>query len=309
MTRPVLVTGGAGFLGAALVRRLVAEAYDVHVVVRETTSLARIEDLLGRVTLHRADLADAADVALLAGGVEPDTVFHTAATGAYVRAGDAGMFRDNVLATANVLRATTPFARCRVIHTASSLEPGPLSVAVRESAPPAPVIPYAASKAASTLLALQAGACGRRVVVLRPFAIYGPGEPEQRLIPTAIRAALGGTPLRLTAPGFTRDLVFVEDVVDAYLAASRVEDIDGEIINVATGVPTANEETVRTIERLTGRPIAIAPDRYPAKPTDQPLWFADVSKAESLLGWRAAHTVEQGLRRTIDAHIGRQSTR
>jgi nucleoside-diphosphate-sugar epimerase len=309
MTRPVLVTGGAGFLGAAVVRRLVAEGYDVHIVVRATTCLARIDDLLGKVTLHRADLADAGDVALLVRQLEPDTVFHTAATGGYARAGDAGLFRDNVLATANVLQATAPLAHCRVIHTASSLEPGPLAVAVRESVPPAPVIPYAASKASSTLLALQAAACGRRVAVLRPFAIYGPGEPEQRLIPTAIRAALGGTPLRLTEPGFTRDLVFVEDVVDAYLAASRAEGIDGEIINVATGLPTANEETVRTIEWLTGRPIAIAAERYPAKATDQPLWFADVSKAKRLLGWRATHTVEQGLRRTIDAHLDRDNDR
>jgi nucleoside-diphosphate-sugar epimerase len=158
-------------------------------------------------------------------------------------------------------------------------------------------------------VALQAGACGRRVVALRPFAIYGPGEPVQRLIPTTIRAAITSTPLRLTEARCTRDLVFVDDVVDAYLAASRVDGIDGELINIATGRPITNEETVRTIERLTGRAIAIAEERYPARATDRPFWCADVSKAERLLGWRVKHTLERGLARTIDAYVDAHADR
>jgi len=308
-TRPVLVTGGAGFLGAALVRRLVAERQDVHAIVRPTTGLTRIADLVDMVTLHRADLAESAEVTAIVDRVEPATVFHTAATGAYTRVGDAGLFRDNVLSIVNLLQATAPLAVCRVIHTASSLESGPRAVATRESDAFAPGAPYAASKAAGTLVALQAGACGRRVVALRPFAIYGPGEPEQRLIPSAIRAAITGTPLRLTEAGFTRDLVFVDDVVDAYLVASRVDGIDGELINIATGRPTANEDTVRTIERLTGRAITIADEPYPPRATDRPFWCADVSKAERLLGWRARHTVEQGLARTIDAYVNTNARR
>jgi nucleoside-diphosphate-sugar epimerase len=308
-TRPVLVTGGGGFLGAALVRRLVAERHDVHVIVRPTTGLTRIADLVDEVTLHRADLADPADVTAIVDRVEPATVFHTAAAGAYARVGDAGLFRDIVLSIVHVLQATAAVASCRVIHTASSLEPGSRAAAIRESDAFAPGTPYATSKAAGTLVALQAGACGRRVVVLRPFAIYGPGEPEQRLIPTAIRAAITGTPLRLTGAGFTRDLVFVEDVVDAYLAASRVDGIDGELIHIATGRPTANEEAVRTIERLTGRAITIAEEPYPARATDRPFWCADVSKAERLLGWRTTHTVEQGLARTIDAYANTDTCR
>ena len=308
-TGPVLVTGGAGFLGAALVRRLVTERYDVHVIVRPTTGLARIANLLDLVRLHRADLAEADEVAAVIGPLEPVTVFHTAATGAYAKVGETGLFRDNVLSIFNLLQATAPLAGCRVIHTASSLEPGPRVLAVRESDPAAPAVPYAASKAAATLLALQAGACGRRVVALRPFAVYGPGEPDQRLIPTAIRAAITGTPLRLTEARFTRDLVFVDDVADAYLAASRVDGIDGELINIATGRPTANEEIVRTIERLTGRAIAIADERYPARATDRPFWCADVTKAERLLGWRATHTVDEGLARTIDTYVDTHADR
>ena len=300
---PVLVTGGAGFLGARLARRLVARGDAVHLIVRPSTDLARIDDLIGHVTLHHGDLTDADGLAAIVGLVEPRTVFHIAATGAYGADNGAALFRDSVLATFNVLQATAPLRDCRIIHTASSLEPGPRPEPIREDDPFAPVAPYGAAKAAATLLARQAAAGGRRVVMLRPFAIYGPGEPARRLIPTAIRAALTGTPLRLTAPGYTRDLIFVEDVVDAYIAAATTEGIDGELINVATGRPTANEETVRLIARITGRAIAIAPEPFPARATDTAVWCADVHKAQRLLGWRAAHDLEQGLAKTIAWHV------
>ncbi len=280
---------------------------DVHLVVRPSTHLTRIEGVVDRLTLHTSDLTDAASVASTVAAVGPRTVFHIAATGAY--GGDhAALFRDNVLATFHVLQAASTLAGCRVIHTASSLEPGPRLVPIREDDPFAPVVPYGAAKAAATLLAQQAAARGQRVVMLRPFAIYGPGEPDTRLIPTAIRAALTGRPLPLTAHTATRDFVFVEDVVDAYIAAAATEDIDGELINVATGQATSNADVVQLVARIVGRPIAISADPYPPKSTDTPLWCADVSKARRVLGWQAAHTLEQGLAATVAHHTARATS-
>lgn len=299
---PVLVTGGAGFLGARLVRRLIAAPRAVHLLVRPTSNLHRISDIVDRVHIHSCDLGDAESVQAAVDTIRPRTVFHIAATGAYVSGGEAQLFRDNILATFNLLQATAGLRGCRFVHTASSLEPGPLPVPIKETDPFAPRVPYGATKAASTLLARLAARHGQSVVVLRPFAIYGPGEPDKRLIPTAIRAALSGTPLRLTAPGYTRDLVYVDDVVDAYLAAATADKIDGELINVATGRATANEETVRLIEELVGRPIVLDPAAYPARPTDTSMWCADVSKAQRLLGWRAAHDLRAGLAKTVTWH-------
>jgi nucleoside-diphosphate-sugar epimerase len=257
---PVLVTGGAGFLGARLVRRLVAEGVSVHLVVRPSTRLTRIDDIVDRLTLHQCDLADADSTAAVVGTVGPRTVFHIAATGAY--GGDRGvtLFRDNVLATFHLLRATVGLADCRFIHAASSLEPGPRPGPIREDAPFAPVVPYGSAKAAATLLVRQAATMGRPVVMLRPFTIYGPGEPEVRLVPTAMRAALGGIPMRLTAATSARDLVFVEDVVDAFVLASTTEGIEGELINVATGRATTTADVVRMVEHVVGRAITIAAD-------------------------------------------------
>ncbi len=298
----VLVTGGAGFIGAGLVGRLVDLGCDVHVVVRHATGLGRIAGLAGRITLHHADLAEAGDVNGVVRAVEPDTVFHVAATGGYGNSSETTLFRDNVLSTFNLLDATASRPACRVIHTASSLEPGPRSSLIAEDAPAAPTTSYAMAKAAATLLAKQAAVAGRRVVILRPFAVYGPGEPDRRLIPTAIRAARTGTPLSTTGPGYTRDLVFLDDVVDAYVAAATTPGIDGELINVATGRATDNEQVIRLVERLVGRDIVRAPVAYPAKAMDRPFWCADVAKARRLLGWQATHDVEQGLARTVARH-------
>lgn len=299
----MLVTGGAGFIGAGLVGRLVDLGCDVHVVVRNATALDRIAGLVGRITLHHADLAEADDVNGVVRAAAPDTVFHVAATGGYGNRSETTLFRDNVLSTFNLLAATAERPSCRVIHTASSLEPGPRPLPITEDDPPAPTIPYAMAKAAATLLARQAAAAGRPVVILRPFAVYGPGESERRLIPAAIRAARTGTPLSTTGPGYTRDLVFLDDVVEAYVAAAITPGIEGELINIATGRATDNEQVVRLVERLVGRDIVRVPVVYPAKATDRPFWCADVEKARRLLGWQATHDVEQGLARTVAWHL------
>ena len=296
---PIVVTGGAGFLGARLVRRLAGEGWSPHVLLRSTTDRWRLAGLDGRIRTHVCDLADAQAVAAAIRAIRPRTVFHVAATGTY-RAGDPGeLFADNVLATFHLLEATADRPDCRVVHTCSSLEPGPRPEPIRESDPFRPRTPFGVAKAASTLLARQAAGQGRPIVMLRPFSVYGPGEPATRLIPTAIRAALDGTPFRLTAPGFTRDFVFVEDVVDAYLAAATAPGIDGQLLNIGTGRATPNEEVVRLVASVVGRPITLHPEPFPAKPTDTAVWCADITTARDLLGWSPAHTLEQGLVRTV----------
>lgn len=298
---PIVVTGGAGFLGARLVRRLAVEGRAPHVLLRRTTDPWRLTGLEGRCTVHACDLSDPEAVAAAMRAVRPRTVFHVAATGSYGNDDWSRLFADNPLASFHVLDACAGLPECRVVHSCSSLEPGPRPAPIRESDPFRPRTPYGVAKAAATLLARLAAGLGCDVVMLRPFAIYGPGEPARRLIPTAIRAALDGTPFRLTAPGFTRDLVFVEDVVDAYLAAAHAPGVAGQLINIGTGRATPNEEVVRLVASVVGRPITLHPEPFPARDTDTAVWCADVTKARDLLGWSPAHSLEQGLARTVAA--------
>ena len=136
-------------------------------------------------------------------------------------------------------------------------------------------------------------------MILRPFSVYGPWETPSRLIPSAIRAALDGLELPLTAPGYRRDLVHVDDVVDACLAAATVDVPPGEIVNVGTGQEWTNEEVVSAISAVMGREIRTRPGEYPARLSDTAHWIADTRKAEQLLGWLPRRPLRDGLEQTV----------
>jgi len=294
----VLVTGATGFLGANLVRALVAARAEVHAVVRPGADRWRLREVDLRV--HDGDLRERASVRAVVAAVAPDVVFHLAAHGAQhdQRERDA-IFAGTVLATHHVLLACEARPPRRLVHTGGSSEYGPKPHALAEDDLLAPVTAYGAAKAAATTLVLQAARGGLPAAVLRPFSIYGPWEPATRLVPSAIRAALGGTALPLTTDAWVRDFVFVDDVVEACLVAADAPSAAGEIVNVGTGRQTSNHEVVAEVERLTGRRIAVERGAYAAHGSDTLHWVADTRKAERVLGWRARSDLTAGLTQTI----------
>jgi len=294
----VLVTGATGFLGANLVRALVAARAEVHAVVRPSADRWRLGDVALRV--HDGDLRERASVRAIVDAVVPDVVFHLAAHGAQhaQRERDA-IFAGTVLATHHLLLACEQRPPRRLVHTGGSSEYGPKPHALAEDDVLAPVTAYGAAKAAATTLAAQAARAGLPVAILRPFSIYGPWEPAGRLVPSAIRAALTGATLPLTAGAWVRDYVFVDDVVDACLLAAGAPSAVGEIVNLGTGRQTSNHDVVAAVERLTGRRIVVAPGAYAAHGSDTTHWVADTRKAARLLGWRARHDLAAGLAETI----------
>ena len=287
--RSALVTGAAGFVGANLVRRLVDLGAEVHALVRPSSSLWRLEDVVSRVTVHPVDLLDRTALSAAVTASEPEFVFHLAAKGATSHDLDASqLFQANAMGTLNLLAATQPFSYARLVHVGGSSEYGPHPAPLKETDRLAPVTPYGASKAAATLACQQfARAHERPVVIVRPFSVYGPWEAPARLVPTAILAAFEQRQLRLTPPGYRRDLVYVADVVDACLLAATCEVPPGEIVNVGTGRQWTNEEVVSTIERVSGRRVQSRVGEYRPRLSDTAHWVADVTKAERLFGWRA----------------------
>jgi nucleoside-diphosphate-sugar epimerase len=298
----VLVLGAAGFLGSNLVRHLLAAGARVHVLVRRASARARLADVEDRLAVHEGDLAEPATVGPLLERIRPDLVFHLAAGGNAAQArGPATLFADNVLAAQNLIAATEPLPDCRIVYTASSLELARTGAPLGESTPIAPVNRFGAYKAAATLL-LQSAARddGRDIVILRPFAIYGPREPRRRLIPTAIAAGIAGETLPLTRPGLVRDYVYAADVCRACLLAATARGVSGEVFHLASGRETSNEAIVSVIEQCLGSPIRRDVGAYAAHDCDTERWCADVSKARRVLGWTASTTLQDGIRATID---------
>jgi nucleoside-diphosphate-sugar epimerase len=232
--------------------------------------------------------------------VRPELIFHLASTGAYVaRSERRRMFDDNVAAAHNLLDAVGDLDLRRFVATGSSLAYGWKQHPIREDDAFRPRTYYAATKAAAMILFQQAAVGEKRpIVVLPTFSIYGPGEPQKRLIPTAIRAGLTGAVLPL-AEGYVRDFVFVADVSSACLAAADTDAADGEFFNVGSGVETSNEEVVRCIERCLAREIRVDPGGYPPRATDTNCWCADISKTQRVLGWQPRFSLTDGLQATV----------
>jgi UDP-glucose 4-epimerase len=296
----ILVTGASGFLGANLVRRLLAGGVDVHAACRRRDPW-RLADIEHDLPLHFFDVTERDQVARAFAAIRPDVVFHLAVHGAGPgEQHDAARIVSTIgLGTGHVLAESLG---CELfVLVGGSSEYGPHTEPLREDMEPEPVTTYGGVKAAATRHLLEtAEREGLPVTVLRPFSIYGPWEAPGRLVPTAIRAALTGARLPMTAPGFRRDLVFVADVVDALLLAARTPAARGEILNAGTGIETANEDVVAEIERLTGRVVAVDSGAYPARASDTDHWVADTRKAERVLGWSARYDVATGLAETID---------
>ncbi len=299
--RRALVTGAAGFVGANLVRQLLHDGADVHALVRPSTNLWRINEIIPRLTLHLADITDAGQLRQTVNDIQPEVIFHLAVHRAASSWEERlATLQANVMGTFNLLEATATVDYHRFVHVGGSLEYGARKRPLTESLRLEPTTFYGVTKAASTLLCRQFAHANRLpIVTLRLFSVYGYWEAATRLIPTAISAALGGREISLTAPGYRRDLVFVEDVVEACLSALGAPRVSGQVINVGSGRQWTNEEVVDMVQAASGQPIKTRVGGYPPRPTDPTHWVADIGKARRLLGWEPRHTLRSGLEKTI----------
>ncbi len=192
-------------------------------------------------------------------------------------------------------------ASCRaVVRLGSSTEYAETGGPMGEDAPLRPRGLFGATKAAgSLLLAAAATERGLRSTVLRAFQVYGAHDKATRFVPAVLRAAATGEVLPLTAPGSRRDWVHVDDVVEACLLAAAADDLPpGQVLNVGTGVQTANEELVALAAEVTGREVRTAVGAHEGRSWDAASWVADPALARTLLGWEPRLDLRTGLART-----------
>jgi dolichol-phosphate mannosyltransferase len=263
------------------------------------TDTGRLDDLtdLRRVP---GDIADRGDMERAFRAARPEWIFHLAAHGAYSFQTDTvAMAHSNVVGTATLLASAERNGCSVVINTGTSSEYGDRNHAPREDEPPCPNSDYASTKAAATWLCQRARTRGVPVTTLRLYSAYGPFEEERRLIPTLLRAALLGTLPPLASPHVVRDFVYVEDVVDAYIAAASSPNLS-TIYNVASGVQTSLAELVATTTATFS--IAVTPEwgGYPERAWDTRVWVGDPALIKSELGWAARTALVDGLTRTAD---------
>ncbi len=296
--RRALLTGGAGFVGAALVRRLLAEGHRVELLLRPGSDTWRLEDIWGSLAVREADLRDVQAVRGAVKAAAPDWIFHLAAHGAYSWQTDAqGILESNVLGTLHLVQACVEQGFEAFVHAGSSSEYGLKDHPPSEDEAPEPNSDYAVAKVAATLLCRQrATQDGLHLTTLRLYSVYGAWEDPRRLMPVLAAHGLRGELPALVNPETARDFVHVEDVCDAFLLAARtpVPDSSG-IYNVGSGTQTTLHSLVEIARRVLGVSAEPQWGSHEPRPWDTGVWVANPAKIARELGWRAQRDLESGL--------------
>ncbi|HEY8732315.1 MAG TPA: NAD-dependent epimerase/dehydratase family protein [Candidatus Limnocylindria bacterium] len=299
----VLVTGGAGFIGSHLVRRLLAENESVRVL--DDLSTGRRENLAGlnAVLIERDLVAD--ELGDVVEGVS--TVFHLAAVPSVPRSVSDPIRSHHAAATGTLrlLEAARKAAVRTVVTSSSSSVYGDVAAPpMRESMPTVPRSPYAVAKlAAEGYTRVFAGLYGMRTVSLRYFNVFGPRQDPTSAyaaaVPRFITAYLEHrAPVVFDDGRQSRDFTFVENVVEANIRAVAAADLAGESVNIAAGAPRSVLELLRAISAVFG--FWLEPEFKPARPGDIRDSHADITLARRLIGFEPSVGFEDGLRTTID---------
>jgi dTDP-glucose 4,6-dehydratase len=308
--RRVLVTGAAGFIGSHLVERLLGEGAKVRAFVHYNSRnhWGHLEDLLPHqrqdIEVVSGDLRDPGRVDAAVNGV--DVVFHLGALIAipYSYVAPQDVVLTNVVGTLNVLEAARRHGTSRVVHTSTSEVYGTAQyVPIDERHPLAGQSPYAASKIGADQIALSYQMSFELpIAIARPFNTYGPRQSARAVIPAIIVQALTQKHIMLGATFPTRDLNYVTDTVDGFLRIADADAALGEVINLGTGREVSVGDVASAINKLVGRDIPVVFDANRVRPdaSEVERLLADASKARNLVGWEPRHTLEEGLRVTID---------
>ncbi len=289
---PVLVTGASGFIGAHLVRALLAAGCRVDAVSRQAQTATS-----PNLRWWQADLAVAGEIERELAGCAPEVVFHLASlvTGKRDLELVLPAFQANLESTVRLLAAASaaPSGCCRRVVVAGTMEePDRNSVE-------APGSPYAVAKAAAALYArFFHSLYATPVVMARIFMVYGPGQVDHtKLVPYSILRALRKEAPRLTSGTRPVDWIYIDDVIAGLLAAGEVAGIEGETFDLGSGELV----TVRQIVEKICHALAAPPPEIGAL-ADRPLEAvrrASIAKSISRLGWRPQVGLEEGLHRTI----------
>jgi dTDP-glucose 4,6-dehydratase len=330
--RRILVTGGAGFIGGAMVRRLLADSdaevfnLDKMGYASDLTSIEALPQVAERHTLLRVDLTDAVATAEAVRQADPDLVLHLAAESHVDRSidGPAAFIDSNVSGTFNLLQAVRahwealPAERrdgFRFHHISTDEVFGSLGATGRfsETTPYDPRSPYSASKAASDhLVNAWHHTYGLPVVLTNCSNNYGSWQFPEKLIPVVILKAAAGEPIPLYGDGANvRDWLYVDDHVDALLLAATRGEL-GRSYCVGGHGERTNKQVVESICTLLDQllPAGAPHARLITPVTDRPghdrRYAIDPARISSELGWKPSHSFEAGLEATVRWYLEHQ---
>ena len=303
-TRKIIITGATGFVGSNLARYFAGQNNEIHLLLRSSSNTWRIADIMDDINVHQADLTAPAELERVVTSVRPDIILHTAVYGGHPFQNDTDkIFDANLRGTINLVKACRSLDYELFVNTGSSSEYGVKRQPVAETDICEPGEDYGVSKTAASLYCQMAARRDRKpIITFRLFSPYGSYDDATRLIPSVIISCLNGRTPTVSSPIFVRDYIYIRDIVSAYEKAIETShrQSPGEIFNVGSGKQQTVGDVVQYIVQLVDKNIQ--PEwGSPGKRQNEPqVWQADVSKAESLLGWKPRYSIEQGLGETVE---------
>jgi NAD dependent epimerase/dehydratase len=306
----VLVTGAGGFIGSHLVQTLLRKGHSVRAFVRYNSSGKRgwLDDIQpadgnGLETFF-GDITDARAVSEAAAGCS--RIYHLAALIGipYSYVAPASYVAVNVTGTLNALEAARTHGVDRLVVTSTSEVYGTaLFAPITEEHPLQGQSPYSATKIGADHIALSYHkAFGLPVTVVRPFNTYGPRQSTRAVIPTIITQALFGDSIQIGSRDPVRDMVFVEDTAQGFVALADSVDCIGKVTNLATGVGVTVGELIDRIQELVGRKLPVIEKDERKRPEASEVFklLGSAKLALERANWTPRTSLAEGLAKTID---------
>jgi len=301
----ILITGGTGFIGSNLVRKLIESNFKVAVMSNDNIKDSKIKDLIGKIEFIRLDLLNEETTNKEIKNLNPSIIVHLAASINVSR--DIftlkSVMKNNIQITNNIYKSCFGLKELKcIISMGSSEEYGKNKPPFEESQREYPVSPYSLSKTyVSYLSQYLYRNCKLPIVILRPFLVYGEYQTNDQFIPYVIKQCINNKAIDMTNGDQTRDFIYVKDLVSAIM--KTIENPDnclGEIINICSGKETKVKEAALLIKELTKSESKINLGKLPYRKGENMHFYGSNKKAKRLLGWEPEYLLKEGLKITIE---------
>jgi len=300
MTR-VLVTGGAGFVGARVVHRLLERGCEVVLLLRETSNTRRLNGVLKRCTVLHGDLTHVEHLRGPLKDFAPEGVLHLAWEGVKGAERNHPVQLSNVSTSMALFRLTGDIGCESFVGLGSQAEYGLLSGCIDERTPTRPTTTYGAAKLATgCVLERAAAAAGRPFAWLRLFSSYGPDDDPSWLIPYIIRTLLAGERPKLTKAEQVWDYIHVDDVAEAIIAVLQTQ--ASGIFNLGSGEARPLRKIVECLRDEIDPALPLGFGEIEYRPDQVMHLESDISALRAATGWAPRVFLERGLADTIEWH-------
>jgi nucleoside-diphosphate-sugar epimerase len=299
MADNLLIIGGTGFIGKHLTCAAVKSGFQTTVL---SLHEPHVENKVKGAVYLQADTTNYNDLNNRLLNVDIKFVINLSG---YIdhcsfSAGGNSIIDSHFSGVKNIIKVLDWGKLKRFIQIGSSDEYGNLQAPQNETMREAPISPYSFGKVASTqFLQMLNRTEGFPAVILRLFLVYGPSQDHKRFLPQIIKGCVSGKTFPTSLGEQLRDFCFVDDVTRGILMALMQDDINGEVINIASGIPVTIRKVTETVKVLVGQGDPLF-GQIPYRPKENMELYADISKANNLLNWKPEITLDDGILRTIN---------